>query len=210
MTIDGWGVAIQAGKIYRGWHVGAGATGELGPISLRMEAAQYFADGSPATVPVASFDPPLTPELTEVSASDLVVDSTSVVIGGGYRFPNSLTVQAEYFHNGEVDADGLLLSSLRASIGGALSVSADLVGVLTYYEFSPLMLGTLASIVSIDDRSFQIQPRASWSVGDEVEVLVGAILNFGERFEAGMMSPLPKSEYGSLPHVLYGEAKYYF
>ena len=198
-NLAGWDFALQGGKVYGGYQVGGGAVGEIGPMELRVEVVKHFADDSPPLIPSA-LSPPTSPE-----RGDLVENSTSLVVGTGHRFDNSLTVELEYFYNGAGDADDLLASALRASAGGLLNWSENLVGLALSYEISPIVVGTLGSIVSLDDGSTQIQPGIKWAAADELEVLAGIILNTGDRPD-----PALESEFGTLPHLFYSEIKYYF
>jgi hypothetical protein len=195
----GWDFALQGGKVFGGYHIGAGVVGELGPLELRFEAVRHFADDSPQLVPPGMPGGGLLPE------GDLVENSTSVVVGTGHRFENSFTVELEYFRNGAGDSDSLESSALRSSSGGLLSWSENLIGAVLSYELSPMLLSSLGGIVSLDDGSTQLQPRINWAAGDELEILAGMIFNIGERPET-----LLQSEFGTLPHLFYTELKFYF
>jgi hypothetical protein len=198
-NLAGWDLAIQAGKVFGGYQIGAGAVGEAGPLELRLEAVRHFAKDSPPLTPFA------VPGQPSLDGQDLVEDSTSLVVGSGRRFESSLTVELEYFRNGAGDADLLEASVLRSASGGLLSWSENLLGAALTYELSPIVLGSLGSIVSLDDGSVQIQPRIDWSVGDELELLCGAIVNLGERPDSDL-----ESEFGTQPTLFYSEIKYYF
>ena len=61
------------------------------------------------------------------------------------------------------------------------------------------------------DGSTQVQPLFTISVSDEMDLLIGAILNFGPPPEQ-TSGPLPniQSEFGTLPNVFFLEWKVYF
>lgn len=199
-TLRGFDWSLQGGKIYGGTQVGGGLVGELGPLELRSEVVQLFAQPGPRVFPA---------RLGE--NVPLVPDATSAVVGIGHRFPSSLTLEAEYFRNGAGDSDDLSVALVRFATGGALDLSENLVGASVSYELLPILLGQLIGIVSCDDGSVQVQPRLTWSAADEIEVLAGAIVSRGARPAlGGPLGIAPRSEFGTFPDVYYVEAKWYF
>ncbi|MEE8311998.1 MAG: hypothetical protein V3R77_07060 [Candidatus Binatia bacterium] len=203
----GWDLALQGGKIYGGYQVGGGASGEIGPLEFRLEAAYFLASDSPALIeaPPSPIVPPF------AAGEDLVRDAATVVVGTGRRFANSLTLEFEYFYNGAGDADNRDAAFLRFIAGDSLSIGNHVGGFLASYELTPLLFATLPAIVSFDDGSYQILPRLVWSVANEIEIHVGAIVNFGAR-------PIPdnpldlglQSEYGTFPNSIYLQPRWYF
>lgn len=199
-TVGGFDLALQGGKIYGGEHVGAGATGELGPLEVRLEAMQLFADDSPPLLP-GVFPPD----------ERLVEDAFLGVVGVGHRFESSLTLEAEYFMNGAGDDADLEAAFLRFANGGAFDLTEHLMGAAVSYDILPILVGRVIGIVAADDPSFLIQPLLTWSAADEVEVLAGATTYLGERPN----EPLPglvvlESEFGTFPDVYFVEVKFYF
>jgi len=56
-----------------------------------------------------------------------------------------------------------------------------------------------------------VQPGLTWSAANNVEVLLGAILSYGDRPNTLASDALEfRSEYGTYPSVLYLEPKIYF
>ena len=196
-TVAGWDVAIQGGKVYGGHQFGGGATGEVGPIAVRLESAWLSAE------PSLRLPSGLTGELVE--------DHLQAVIGVGHRFASSLDLEAEYFYNGAGEANGLDAALYRSNTGGALNLSRQLVGLVASYEIMPILTGQVATIASLSDSSIQFQPSLSLSVTDETVLLVGALINSGPR-PTGTSALMPglRSEFGAQPNVLYAELKFYF
>jgi hypothetical protein len=195
-TVRGFDVSLQGGKVYGGTQVGGGLVGEVGPLEVRTEVGQLFAQDGPR---IGLLDVPL------------VEDATSAVVGLGHRFPSTLTLEAEYFHNGAGDDDALLASLVRFSTGGTLDLSENLLGGAVSYDLLPILIGSLGTIVSLDDGSVQLQPRLTWSAADEVEVLAGAIVSRGARPATGGPFGVDlRSEFGTFPDVCYVEVKWYF
>lgn len=193
----GWDISLQGGKVFGGWQVGAGIVGDIGPVQVRGEFAQFMALSSD----------PLPPPLQ----GDLVEDSFQAVIGLGHRFENSLSLDFEYFYNGAGDPDDLNAALVRMSYGSSLQMSRHLAGLAARYEFSPLVVGEMGAIVSLSDGSCQLQPLVAVSLTNEMDLLVGATFNIGRQPESysGATADI-KSEFGTYPTVFFAEWKYYF
>ena len=196
-TLQGWDLAIQGGKIYGGYQLGAGLVGEIGPIEARAEAAYLWAQDS------ESLPAPLEGELVE--------DAFTATVGFGHRFDNTLTVEIEYFYNGAGESDDLNESFVRFSSGSSLQMSRHLTGLLVSYEFLPIITGQLLGLYSWDNPSGQIQPILTWSPSDNTEVLVGASVNFGDRPEESSTAQVQlESEYGTFPDFYFMQFKLHF
>ncbi len=198
-TLHGWDLAAQGGKVYGGYQLGAGATGELGPLALRLEAAFLDADDSPPLL--AGVFP---------ASEKLVEDGLSTVVGIGHRFDNSLSLDCEYFYNGARDPHDLQTSFTRLATGGLLAASEHLGGFVATYEFMPILFGNLAWMVSFNDGSGQIQPGLTWWASDEIGVQAGAIISYGSSPAVGLHDSVLRSEFGTSPHIFYIEPKIYF
>ena len=83
-------------------------------------------------------------------------------------------------------------------------------GVLLRYEFTPIVVGQLAAIGSLSDGSTQMQPLLTISLSDEMDLLVGAMLNFGPPPKGTGPEVEIQSEFGTLPEMFFLEWKYYF
>lgn len=199
-NVAGWDLELQAGKVFAGWQLGLGATGEWLGVDLRVEMTALRADSSPPLV----ID-------SQVPTADLVRDAESLVVGVGRRFENSLDLHAEYFLNGGGDADDLATSLARVSGGVLLAAGRHLIGVTASYELLPILIARLSWTVSANDGSGQVQPGLTWSAADNVEVLFGAIVSHGQRPDTSAPGSVDfRSEFGSYPSVLYLEPKIYF
>jgi hypothetical protein len=197
-TFKGWDLALQGGKIYGGYQLGGGLVGEIGPVETRFEAAYLWAqDGS---------EP-----LPDRHQGDLVEDNFTAVVGVGHRFENTLTLELEYFYNGAGDPDDLNASFARFTTGNILQMSRHLTGFLVSYEFLPILLGQLIWLQSWDDPSSSIQPIISWSATDNIDLLVGANINLGERPTlTPAFTPKIQSEFGTFPDLYFMQFKWYF
>jgi hypothetical protein len=204
-----WDLALQGGKVYGGWQVGGGFSGEVGPVGLRGEATYLFAsDGGEALLPDPSSE-------TGLRAVELIDDHGMVVLGADHRFQNSLYLNAEYFYNGAGAAPDYALAIARVAVGETTNLGEHYIGLLASYEFYPILTGQLSWIHSFDDGSGLLSPVFSWSVADEAECLFGAILGFGDRPGSrtsadGTEYPELQSEFGSYPGTYFIELVFYF
>jgi hypothetical protein len=195
-TVRGWDLAIQAGKIHSAYQVGVGATGELGALETRLEAAYRWEDD------------PL--PLLDSSAGFIVEDRLTLVVGIGRWLTPELNIEAEYLFNGggAAEKSELPLTFARIAAGEIQQASRHLAGTVINYQLTPLIFGTFASVVSISDGSGFLQPNVTVSAASEVDIVLGVIVNWGERFELGDRGF--RSEFGSSPDVYYGQCKVYF
>jgi hypothetical protein len=187
-NVHDWDFALQGGKVYGGYHVGAGVTGVLGPVELRAEGT-YF-------LPMP--DDPL--------------DSHALaVVGLGKYFDSSLNLQLEYLYNGASDRDDLLASLNRVETGRALQMSEHVIGALASYDLFPLLTGAIASLVSASDGSVLVLPQLDYSVSDESTLTCGAMVAAGQRPRDGG-GPLPelRSEFGTYPNFYFLQYRIYF
>ena len=96
------------------------------------------------------------------------------------------------------------------------------------WELTPLLRPSLFAIINLTDQSYLMSPSLSWSVSDEVELVLGAQLAQGEHpapvtpadlvgADGQPKSPAevsallsPKTEFGLYPSVFYGQIRVYF
>jgi len=199
-----WDFALQGGAVHGGYHAGAGAVGELGPLELRAEAA-YFHPGSDESLEAA--------RLPDYPAA------FTGVIGLGRRFENTLYLSAEYLYNGAGRAGDAAAWALLED-GHAQHVSEHLAGLFASYELTPILTTSVGAVAAFDDPSALIQPGLIYYAAGEVEIVAGAMLAVGEgpavpTSTANELweletSDLRRSELGSYPRVFYLEMKAYF
>ncbi len=191
-----WDFSVQGGKVYGGFHAGLGASGELGPVEARAEAAYFW---------------PL-PDLRPDNATE-IPEGLSAVLGVGRMFAvfdRTLVIQGEYLFNSAAGGATLGESFVLASKGLMIQPGEHTLGAMASYQVSALLGISFATMFSISEQpSILLQPGLVYSAADEVELLAGAMFAFGERptLDAGIAF---NSVYGSYPHVFYLEAKIYF
>jgi hypothetical protein len=188
-TAGGWDLAAQGGKVIRGWRVGAGASGEAGPVEVRGEAVWTFAPERIA-LPAGSGDP-------------LIANHVEAVAGLGHRFSDRLTLEAEYFRNGAGEMNRPVVAALRVAAGESRSLTRNLSGLSASGQVTPLLTASVAALAAWDDGSWSVTPLLTYSVADNSELLAGVQLNGGRRRAAG-------AEYAALPDAGFLEYKVYF
>jgi len=189
-----WDFALQGGKVYGGYQVGAAASGEVDAVAVRAEAAWFFSQ----------------------DAGDILDHHLTAVVGVGHRFESTLDIEAEYLYNGAGESDpALYLGALpRVMSGDSYHLGRHLVGLVATYEILPVLTGSAAWIFSFTDNSSLLQPGLTLSVADEADFLFGAMIALGRRPGTNTLMgeevPVLQSEFGTYPNFYYMEFKFYF
>ncbi|HSG98903.1 MAG TPA: hypothetical protein VLB27_02570 [candidate division Zixibacteria bacterium] len=193
-TLGDWDAALQAGAVFGGAQCGVGFSGEIGPLESRFEAAYLWADRSIA--------------LPGFAEQPLTEDHLTLVAGIGRWLTPTLNVEAEYLFNGAGagNATELPTAWIRYLNGTLLQVSERVIGEVITYQLTPLSVVSLAGVHSLSDGSGLLQPGVTLSVANEMDLLLGAIVNWGRGADGGVV----RSEFGSRPDTYYLEAKIYF
>lgn len=198
-TYRNWDAALQAGKVYGGYQVGGGFSGETGSVDVRFESAYFFAGGSrPRPLP-------------EPLGNDLMENHLSAVFGLGWRFPYQLDFYLEYFYNGAARAKFIESALLRVIHGSNTHMSTHLLAAMFRYPVLPILSADLAWIVSIPDHSFLVQPRLTLSLTNEMDLFVGAAFGVGDApYLYDQRVPVLRTEFGTYPDVVYVLLRIYF
>ena len=121
------------------------------------------------------------------------------LVGADYAFENSLILIGEWLHTSKTFEHEMLFQ-LPSGASNNLVRAHDYMGVGMNYQFTPLLYGTLSSIVSMDDGSFYVGPMVSYSLEDDFSVA------FGSMFYGGKSG----SELGQLGQTYYVNVKITF
>ncbi len=204
--VDGWDVAVQGGKVYGGLQIGGAAVGEIGVVQVRFEGAYFDAIRVPD-------GPPLT---TQDSIRQLFTDHWQAVVGAGYRWPNSLQIDGEYFYNGAGAPDDQLTGLFRVAVGASRQINRHQFGIRGSYEITPIIISNLSAIHGISDDSGLIQAQIVWSLTDETDFLFTGSAGYGRQpLEGPLTFPrsltrIPQSEFGALRGAIAAELRTYF
>lgn len=186
-TLGDWDLAAQGGKVRGGYHAGAGASGELGPVAVRAETAVFLAaDAAP------------------------VRSHLTAVAGAGRRFESSLDLEAEYLYNGGTPTDRVAGATLVTG-GWLLHTSPHLLAAVASYDLHPLVRGSFAALAATGALSAVLQPGVVCSLSENVDVLAGALLPLGRHPTVSAAGALSfDDELGAYPQVFYLQMKAFF
>ena len=119
--------------------------------------------------------------------------------------------ELEYLYNGAGDSDDLNASFVRSITGNILQMSRNLTGFLISYEFLPILVGQMIWLHSWDDPSSSIQPVLTWSAADNMDLLIGANINLGDRPTGTSVQNFQiQSEFGTFSNLYFFQFKWYF
>ena len=99
----------------------------------------------------------------------------------------------------------------RVSRGEVTSLAQHYAGASLAWQAHPLLTVTASGLWNIDDGSVLAQPYAEWSLADSVAITFGGAFGIGPGPRPGPFGlALPRSEYGSIPQLLYAALRFYF
>lgn len=173
-NVVGTDVTLLAGDFRGDRVVGLDLAGRLGDAGLYAEAAH--------TRPA------------------LGAEYTRATLGAEYAFPNTLTVGAEYYYNGQGTRDRARYDFASLFAGKALNVARRYVGAHLKYELTPLLRSENYLIGNLDDGSRFFAPSLVYSVTANWDWAVGA------QFFAGGAD----SEYGRFHDLYYTYVQWFF
>jgi hypothetical protein len=185
-NINDWDLELLAGSVWIDDRAGFAFSGDILGAGVRGEVSRNM----PRTGP----DP----------------DFTSASLEVDYRWENSLYLTTELHYNGfgSTDPDDYpaLILNPRFLTGQVQNVGRDYLASSLTYEFKPLVSGTAAALLNLHDRSGILSPTLQVSLGDESNLVIGAILPWGD----GPTFTGLSSEYGSYPLSVWVQYRHYF
>lgn len=176
------------------WIVGAGWSGDIMEAGFRGEVTYSKAPKSNT-----EFDNIYFP-YGETSIADDQKNVLSFVLSGDYTFPNSFYIHTEILYNNIGKTKDIGLFYNESNQIGLLSPSRWSVYQEFSYDITPLMRGSVFTILNPIDNSFVLVPSLSYSVVTNLDLyLIGLIFNGSER-----------TEFGNFGHFFYARLKYSF
>jgi len=138
----------------------------------------------------------------EITGSQSPIDGayTRMVIGADYSFPNSLSLNAEIFFNGQGKSDYTAYNFGRLWKGEIQSLAQRYLGLYVGYEFTPLLKWRNYFINNFDDLSRYYSPELVYSVAENSEMRLGA----------QMYSGAVGSEFGAFENIYYLQWQIFF
>jgi hypothetical protein len=124
----------------------------------------------------------------------------NLVLSGDYTFPNSLYIHTEllYYSNGKTENTGLYTN--EAYELGMLSAASWSWYQEFSYDITPLMRGSIFTIINPNDKSFVLVPSVSYSIITNLDLyLIGLFFNGNDL-----------TEYGDFGNYFYARLKWSF
>ena len=177
----GYDFQFLGGYVKNDWVLGTGWSGHIGGAAFRGEATYFY-----------------TNENLNNDRSQLVA-----AISGDYTFKNSLAAQMAVIYNSKGSTgkapfpENIFYTSVSAK---NLTPARTEVFAQVSYPFTPLINGSLAGIVNPLDHSFFFGPSFTFSLQDNLELLL-----MGQFFEGR-----DGTEYGDIGKLLYWRIKWSF
>ena len=134
----------------------------------------------------------------EPESKEAVIASLS----GDYTFMNSLYLHGSFLFNSQGTtgrSEGLSLFDLNLTVKN-ISKAKYSVFLQASYPITPLFSASASSIINTGDGSFYIGPAATWSLTNNLELLLTGQLFFGD----------PLTEYGSTGKAAFARLKWAF
>lgn len=142
--------------------------------------------------------------------------------GANYNFPNNIFVFGEYHYNsaGAVKAN---LENYASNIkktayteGGAYLQGQHYLAPGMSYQITPLLTGSFQMLINLTDPSFFMSPKLEYNVADNAYFDVGAFIGIGRTPGSIQIPfsdqtiPVPRSEFGMYPYMIYTSMRMYF
>lgn len=181
-----WDVEVLGGRVLTDDRLGFGWSGEVRGAGVRGELAIHRprVDGER--------------------------DFVRATLEADYRWPSSWLVSLELHYNGFGSSDPAdyeeLFASPRVATGQIQNVGRRYFGGQASYELTPLLTLTGAVLVNLDDGSGVFNPSFVRSLSDESDLVVGALVPWGESPSAAGL----RSEYGSYFSALWVQWRWSF
>jgi len=167
-----WGVT--AGRFRNDDMAGVDLAGQIGKIGVRSELTRTKS-------PVDGF-------------------YTRFVLGADYTFLNTLTINGEFYFNGQGATDTSAYDFSRLLSGEIQSLAQRYLGLYLGYDITPLIKWKNYYINNLDDKSFFYAPEISYAITQNNELALGIQIYSG----------ITGSEYGSFENMLYAQWQLFF
>lgn len=166
--------SLVAGRIPEGTLVGVDLAGQVGGAGVRAEwTVTHGTDGK---------------------------RPQRFVVGWDYAFPNTLAITAELYYDGTGSNDPTRYDLAGLLAGRRQTVAQRYAGLSTRYEVTPLLRWENWLVRNVDDRSWYVSPRLTWSVRQDFDLAAGVQLFGGNA----------RSEFGVRHTVWFAYAQWFF
>lgn len=173
-NISGFDLSVMGGLFRKDQVVGFDFAGAIKDIGVRGEATY--------------------------TAADLEDNFIRAALGADYTFPNTLSLMAEYYYNGEGKADEKDYDFQRLFSWEILSLARHYIGISIGYDVTPLLRWDNYAILNLNDGSLFLSPNLTYSVITDLDLAMGIQI-----FEGS-----DKSEYGAFHNLYYTQLQWFF
>ena len=122
------------------------------------------------------------------------------LLGADYVFPNTLTLSAELYYNGQGTSNPAAYDVPALFAGRLLNLAREYGAIAASYEITPLVKIAGYGVLNADDRSGVLWPRLEYSAASDVDIAAGI-----QRFVGSA-----NSEYGRFSNLLHAEVRWFF
>ncbi len=183
-----------AGIHKKRWIIGTGWSGDILEAGFRGEITY-------------SQSPDINTELNNIyiplGEKSITADNKNIlsfVLSGDYTFPNSFYIHTEVLYNNVGKTKNVGLFYNEANKIGLLSPAKWSIYQEFSYDISPLMRGSIFTILNPNDKSLALVPSVSYSIITNLDLfLIGLLFNGSDN-----------TEYGNFGHFFYARLKYSF
>jgi len=171
---------IMAGLKQERWIIGTAWSGDILDAGFRGEIAY-----SQHPAKITNYDP-IYSYLGEEAISANKNNVLSFVLSGDYTFPNSFYIHTEILFNSNGKTKNAGLFNNEAHDLGMLSASKWSLYQEFSYDITPLIRGSIFTIINPNDKSFVFVPSVSYSVLTNLDFyLIALLFNGGHLTEFG-------------------------
>ena len=152
-NIDLFDVSLMAGEIRGDAIMGLSVMGQIGQIDVRSEMIY--------------------------AKPDEISHYGQAVLGAGYTFTNSFSVNVEYYFNGLGKADKDIYDFNELFTAKVQSLGRQYLGTIIGFDITPLIRWDNYLIYNINDESLFLFPYFTYSLVENIELNMGSQLFYG-------------------------------
>lgn len=121
-------------------------------------------------------------EFANVDSDILEKKYHKYILGIDYGFPNSTYLVIEYLFNETGNKSKYNYDYSRFNLLGWEQLARSYLGATVSYEFTPLIRGSLATIINLNDGSFFISPGIFYSIEENLDLNLGVSTYSGSKY----------------------------
>ena len=123
-----------------------------------------------------------------------------IMLGWDYAFANTLTLTAEFYYDGSGSRSASAYDLAGLAAGRRQTLATRYLGLYAGYELTPLWKSANWLVVNVDDGSTYLSPRLTFSLRENLDLVLGAQLHAGGA----------RAEFGGRKHLWFGYAQWFF